>query len=183
VYYQLTRHIADGDFIPYMGEFAVFSHRVRDVILANRSTYLFIRSEIAFAGFSRLAIPYTSQLRIGGKSHYNLWGMFKFAIGNILTSSTFPLRLAAYIGLPLFILNWLVMVVGVVTVKNSLPAWLITLNLNFLVMVAVFVALYLARVYKDGMDKPKFVIDWDNTKLRAQNKKLVSRHPNMSQLR
>jgi polyisoprenyl-phosphate glycosyltransferase len=169
MFYQLIRRIADNAFVPYMGEFAVFTSRVRDVILANRSTFLFIRSEIAFAGFSRLAVPYKSQVRVGGKSHYNLWGMVKFAIGNILTSSTFPLRLAVYVGSPLFVLNWLVLIVGVITGGTPLPLWLIALNMNFLVFVAVFVAVYLARIYKDGMNKPRFIIDWDNSRLREHN--------------
>ena len=171
-FYRLIYRIADSDFVPYMGEFSLFTRRVSDVILSNRSTFVFIRSEIAFAGFSRLAVSYEPQLRVGGKSHYNIWGMFKFAIGNILTSSTFPLRLAAYIGVPLFLLNWLVLVVGVVAGENPLPVWLIAIDLNFLVLVAIFVAIYLARIYKDGMSKPKFIIDWDNTRLHAGNKRL-----------
>jgi len=171
IFCKLSSLIADSDFIPYMGEFAVITDRVRDVIIANRSTFIIIRSDIAYAGFSRLAIPYKSQPRVGGKTHYNLWGMIKLAIGNILTSSTFPLRMAVYAGVPLFVLNWLVMVIGLMIGKTPLPLWLIALNLNFLVMVAVFVAVYLARVYKDGMDKPKFIIDWDNTKLQAWNSK------------
>ncbi|HIE74542.1 MAG TPA: glycosyltransferase [Flavobacteriales bacterium] len=168
LFYQLIRRIADNAFVPYMGEFAVFTRRVRDVILANQSTFLFIRSEMAFAGFSRLAIPYKSQLRVGGTSHYNLWGMVKFAISNILTSSTFPLRLAVYVGSPLFVLNWLVIIFGVITGGTPLPLWLIALNMNFLVLVAVFMAVYLARIYKDGMNKPRFIIDWDNSRLRER---------------
>ena len=168
LFYQLIRRIADNAFVPYMGEFAVFTRGVRDVILANQSTFVFIRSEMAFAGFSRLAIPYKSQARVGGKSHYNLWEMVKFAIGNILTSSTFPLRLAVYVGSPLFVLNWLVIIFGVITGETPLPLWLIALNMNFLVLVAVFVAVYLARIYKDGMNKPRFIIDWDNSRLRER---------------
>jgi len=168
LFYQLIRRIADNAFVPYMGEFAVFTRRVRDVILANQSTFVFIRSEMAFAGFSRLAIPYKSQVRVGGKSHYNLWRMVKFAVSNILTSSTFPLRLVVYLGLPLFALNWLIIIIGVITGGTPLPLWLIALNMNFLIWVAVFVAVYLARIYKDGMNKPRFIIDWDNSKLRER---------------
>ena len=61
------------------------------------------------------------------------------------------------------------MFVGIVLGKNPLPAWLISLNLNFLVFVSIFIAVYVARVYKDGMNKPKFIIDWNNTKLHAGN--------------
>jgi hypothetical protein len=28
-----------------------------------------------------------------------------------------------------------------------------------------FIAVYMARVYKDGMNKPRYIIDWKNTKL------------------
>jgi polyisoprenyl-phosphate glycosyltransferase len=167
LFYRLSSLIADNDFVPYMGEYAVITDRVRDVIIANRSTFITIRSDIAYAGFSRLALPYKSQPRISGKTHYNLWGMIKLAISNILTSSTFPLRMSVYAGVPLLLLNWLVMAIGLTIGKSPLPVWLIALNLNFLVMVAIFIAVYLARVYKDGMNKPKFIIDWDNTELQA----------------
>lgn len=171
IFYKVSSLIADSDFVPFMGEYAVITDRVRDVIIANQSTFITIRSDIAYAGFSRLAVPYKSQPRIGGKTHYNLWGMIKLAISNILTSSTFPLRMAVYTGVPLLLLNCLIMIIGLVIDKTPLPIWLISLNLNFLVMVSVFVAVYLARVYKDGMNKPKFIIDWNHTKLLAWNSK------------
>ena len=60
------------------------------------------------------------------------------------------------------------MIVEVITGDPSLPFWLIALNMNFLVLVAVFVAVYLARIYKDGMNKPRFIIDWDNSRLRER---------------
>ena len=167
IFYKLSNLIADSDYVPYMGEYAVISDRVRDVILANQSTFITIRSDIAYAGFSRLAVPYKSQPRISGKTHYNLWGMTRLAISNILTSSTFPLRLAVYFGVPLLLLNWIVMVIGLIIGKSPLPSWLIALNLNFLVMILVFIAVYLARVYKDIMNKPKYIIDWDNSKLHT----------------
>ena len=167
IFYKLSNLIADSDFVPYMGEYAVITDRVRNVILANQSTFITIRSDIAYAGFSRQAIPYKSQPRVNGKTHYNLWGMIRLAISNILTTSTFPLRLAVYIGVPLLILNWMVMIISPIIGKTLLPIWLMALNLNYLVMISVFVSVYLARVYKDVMNKPKFIIDWKNTKLHA----------------
>ena len=167
LFYKLSNLIADSDFVPYMGEYAVITNRVRDVILANQSTFITIRSDIAYAGFSRQAIPYKSQPRVSGKTHYNFWGMIRLAISNILTTSTFPLRLAAYIGTPLFLLNWIVMTISPIIGKSFLPGWLIALNLNYLIMMSVFVSVYLARIYKDVMNKPKFIIDWENTKLNT----------------
>ena len=167
IFYKVSKLIADSDSVPYMGEYAIITDRVSKVILANQSTFITIRSDIAYAGFSRQAIPYQSQPRVSGKTHYNLWGMIRLAISNILTTSTFPLRLAAYIGAPLLLLNCLVMIISPIIGKSLLPTWLIALNLNYLVMISVFVSVYLARVYKDVMNKPKFIIDWENSRLHA----------------
>ena len=63
------------------------------------------------------------------------------------------------------------MVIGLIIDKTPLPVWLIALNMNFLVLVSVFIAVYLARVYKDGMNKPRYIIDWKNTKLNFSKNK------------
>lgn len=63
------------------------------------------------------------------------------------------------------------MIIGLITEKSLLPVWLIALNLNLLVMVRIFVAVYIARVYKYGMNKPKYIIDRDNTELHALSNK------------
>jgi hypothetical protein len=80
-----------------------------------------------------------------------------------------PIRMAVYAGVSLLLLNWLVMIIGLITEKSLLPVWLIALNL--LVMVRIFVAVYIARVYKDGINKPKYFIYWDNTELHALSNK------------
>ena len=46
--------------------------------------------------------------------------------------------------------------------------------MNFLVMISVFVAVYLARVYKDIMNKPKYIIDWDNSKLPHDGSRILA---------
>jgi hypothetical protein len=79
-----------------------------------------------------------------------------------------PIRMAVYAGVSLLLLNWLVMIIGMITEKSLLPVWLIALNLNLLIMVRIFVAVYIARVYKDGINKPKYIIDWDNKELHKK---------------
>ncbi len=96
-FYRFNQLIADSDIALDMAEFFLISASVRDAILANHSTKPFLRSEVAYVGFRRKGIPYQRQQRVAGRTHYNLLRALGFAIGGILSSSTFPLRLSAYL--------------------------------------------------------------------------------------
>ena len=43
-------------------------------------------------------IEYTCQTRIAGRSKFNVWGLWKFALEGITSFSTFPLTMWLYLG-------------------------------------------------------------------------------------
>lgn len=162
-FYRLTRFIADYDFVLDMAEFSLISAHVRDAVLQNQSSFPFIRGELGFVGFKRFGISYKREPRIHGKSHYNFIKMVQFASGGILSSSTFLLRLATYIGLPLALIN--VLFVFMSTFKqNKMDTQLIFLvDFIYVILILAFLSTYLARTYKDGIRRPVFIIDWQNS--------------------
>lgn len=167
LFYRFTRSVADNDFILDMAEFSLFDRVVRDVIVRVETTFPFIRNEIAYAGYSRFKIPYTREPRISGETHYNLLRMAQFAVAGILTASTFPLRLTFYVGGVLALVDVLA---AVAAVFGASPDWapLYLLNAAFLVAAAMAVAVYTARIYKDGIKRPIFIVDAANTDLRKR---------------
>ena len=98
-FYRFTKLIADYNFNLDMAEFSLISKEVIKIIISNNSSYPFIRNEIAYAGYNSKSIQYSRNKRLNGRSNYNLFGMFKFAIAGILTSSTFPLRFNLWLSL------------------------------------------------------------------------------------
>lgn len=167
LFYRLTRLVADSDFILDMAEFLLLTSTVRDAILRSRTTFPFIRSEVGYVGFRRLGIPYDRQQRIAGKSNYNLLGLLRFALAGMLSSSTFPLRLISYIGLPLFALNVVVLALELAGVSRAAAEFLGRVNGAFLVMTISFLAIYLARTYKNSMDRPIYIVDRARSRLPA----------------
>ena len=158
LFYRLTKAISDSDFILDMAEFSLFTCEVKEAIIYNKSSYPFVRSEISYAGFKRYKIPYTRNHRISGKTHYNLIGMSLFAIGGMLSSSTFPLRFIVYSGVPLLLLNMICLLL--ILFGINLPIMpLILLNMSALLMALMIVSVYLARTYKDVVRKPLFIIN------------------------
>lgn len=159
LFYRLLQRISDDDIILDMAEFSLFTAEVRDAIVEDRSTFPFIRASIGRVGFRRKAIAFTRQRRIAGVTHYNLLGMSIFAIAGLLSASTLLLRLPIYI-LPFWLLA-LCGLGGAAIVLHS--AWLALAGLlvfaGYVGATAAFVALYVARAYKNGLQRPNAFID------------------------
>ena len=158
-FYRITRLLADEDSILYMAEFSLIDRAVRDVVIQDQSSFPFIRGSIARSGFRRKAIPYRRELRIHGKSHYNLRRMAIFAVAGILSSTTMPLRLPVYT-LPFLLLAYVALGLAALTSAAvwAIPA-LLVLGLAFLSGTAAFACIYIARIYKNTLGRPNHVID------------------------
>jgi glycosyltransferase involved in cell wall biosynthesis len=164
IFYRLTRAIADNDFVLDMADFSLISRRVRAVCLRNHSSYPFIRSEVGYAGFKRVGIRYTRARRIAGQTHYNLFRMTSFALAGILSTSTFPLRFTAYISVPLAALNVLMILISLMAGPIDLQH-LVLLDITALLIAVVGLSLYMARVYKDIVQRPLYIVDMECTAL------------------
>lgn len=164
LFYALNRKLADSEVVMWMAEFSMMTRQVRDAILLPRTTFPFLRAEMGYVGFKRVGLPYARAKRERGASHYNLLSMTKFAVGGILSSTTFPLRLTFYcacaLGIGYPILVWLL------DLPYESAARLADIfSLYFLLVTMPFVALYLARTYRNGICRPVFIIDWRRTHL------------------
>jgi dolichol-phosphate mannosyltransferase len=167
LFYRLNRSVADSEIILDMAEFALISARVRDIIVDNRSTFPFLRTELGYVGFERKGLLYERERRVHGRSHYNFLRMTQFAVGGILSSSTFLLRLSAYL-LPLcLVLNLVLLVLDVWLGYEKAFRILVAGDLTYLVFFTSALCVYLARVYKNGVDRPVFVVDWQQSVLNS----------------
>jgi dolichol-phosphate mannosyltransferase len=167
IFYRLTKKIADSDFIIDMAEFSLFSRRIRDQVLSHSSTFPFVRSDLAYAGFRRCGIDYKREPRRFGKTHYNLLRMAAFAISGILSASTFPLRAIVYGGIPLATIDLVAAILEIIGAPVSLAAVLL-INLAFVCFSLVSISLYVARISKDVIGRSVFVVDEDRSDLNQQ---------------
>ncbi len=164
LFYWVNQHIADGPIKLWMAEFGMFTRPVRDYILANKTTFPFLRAELAYVGLRMEGVPYARQARLRGSSHYNFWRMSMFAIGGFLASSTFPLRASLYLSAGfagLYLLLVPVLRLGLIE-AGALAGVMAFL---FLLLTIPMLALYLARTYKNITGRPVFFLDPDRSRL------------------
>jgi dolichol-phosphate mannosyltransferase len=173
LFYRLTRKLADHEIILDMAEFFLVDKRVRDYVLSSRSTFPFVRGQVGYVGFKREGIRYKRERRIAGQTHYNIWGAIRFGAAGILSSSTLTLRLLAYVGLLVFPLD-LVAATALIVVGRERPlvdfaAYLgaiILVHLGWIVLGVGAVGLYVARLYKDSVGLPLYIVDERNSSYR-----------------
>jgi dolichol-phosphate mannosyltransferase len=161
LFYRVTRAIADHDIVLDMAEFFLVDRRVRDAALLTRSTFPFVRGQTGYAGFKREGIAYKRQRRIIGATHYNLFSAGKFGVAGILSSSTWPLRVLAYVGTLAFLAD-----LGLAATAFAAPGklgdlvpGLVFLHLGWMMLAFGTLAMYLARVYKDTASLPLYIVD------------------------
>jgi dolichol-phosphate mannosyltransferase len=166
LFYRVTRQIADHEIVLDMAEFFLVDKRVRDHVLSTRSTFPFVRGQVGYVGFRREGIPYKRQRRISGETHYNLISAGRFGIGGILSSSTMPLRLLAYVGVMAIALDFALALAvilcgeswGLRPVDRALIAILVV-HAGWFMLAFGALGIYLARVYKDTINLPLYVVD------------------------
>ena len=157
-FYHIVRKVSDDEILLYMAEFALLTSEVRDATIASLDSFPFLRSSMARVGFKRIGISYKRQPRIAGETHYNLYGMTVFAIASILSSTTLPLRF------PLYFMPWWtigsVALIGVYLVTGTYTYLLLftTISCIYIGGALSAIALYLARTYKNGLQRPNYFI-------------------------
>ena len=158
-FYHLLQVTADMDIVLYMAEFVLVSSVVRDAIINNKNTFPFLRAEIGYAGFSRFELQYSRQSRVAGRTHYNFLRMVSFGMAGLLTSSTFLMRLAAY-AFPFLAAANLALAAHAAFFRSMVSlSVLVAADLVYIIFLLTVHGVYLARVYKNAMGRPIFIID------------------------
>lgn len=165
-FYYLLRKVADDDVILFMAEFCLMTSEVRNAVVSHQSSFPFIRSCISRVGFKRIGIEYKRERRIAGETHYNLFGMIIFAIAGILSSSTLPLRLPIYV-LPFWILGAIITTFFFIKTMNLWYLFTgIVISIFYFGFSIAFIALYIARAYRNTLNYPNYFINHKLTRFQ-----------------
>jgi dolichol-phosphate mannosyltransferase len=137
-----------------MAEFSLLSRRVREELIKGNNSFPFLRAEIGNVGFKQIGIDYTRQARVAGKTNYNFQRMTLFAVAGILSSSTFLLRLVVYLFVPVIVVNFVMLLFNAEFLKYG-----IVINFMYMNFALLAFSFYLARLYKNILNRPLFIID------------------------
>ena len=98
LFYKMINKICDVDFHEGASDFRTFRRGVVEAVLSVGECHRFLKGIFSWVGFNTYYMPYTAEVRSKGKSSWSFWKLFRYAIGGMVSFTTFPLKLACVVG-------------------------------------------------------------------------------------
>ena len=166
-FYGIFNAVASID-LPYgAGDFRLLDRKVVIALRQFRERVRFMKGLYSSVGFASCGIPYDVHERQSGRSSWNVWRLWNFAITGFTSHTSMPLRIWTYLGLVVALLAagygvfviWRTIVFGV-----DVPGYatIVVLVLFFgslnLISTGIFGG-YIARIFEETKGRPMYIID------------------------
>ena len=166
IFYRVFRALLGFDVVLDAGDFRLMSRSVILTLRSLRERHRFIRGLVGWIGFRQSSVTYTRQERFAGVTKYPLSKMLKFAFDGITSFSTFPLRMATWLGalaaLVAFALGAWAFYVKVEG-TSAVPGWttimiLVALGSSMQLLVIGILGAYVGRIYEEVQRRPLYTV-------------------------
>jgi polyisoprenyl-phosphate glycosyltransferase len=167
MFYRTMQRLGHVRLPPEAGDFRLMSRRAVDAVVQLREHHRFMKGLFAWIGFSAVAVPYDRAPRTAGRTSWNYWKLWNFALEGITSFTLLPLKLATYVGLLVAICA--VLYAGVIVVKTLLlgnpvagyPSLMTAvLFLGGVQLLALgVIGEYLGRVFNETKRRPLYLVE------------------------
>ena len=168
-FYRVMNYLSRTPIPRDTGDFRLLSRRALDALAQLRERGRFMKGLFAWVGYQQSALPYRREPRLAGRSKFDYWKLWNFALDGITGFSTVPLRTATYLG----VLTALVAFgFGAWTIVKTLfwgeavrgyPTLItVVLLLGGVQLIALgVIGEYLGRLYDESKQRPLYLVaDW-----------------------
>ena len=97
-FYKMINRMSEVDFVNGASDFRLMNRKMLDAVISMGEYHRFSKGIFGFVGFNTKFIPYKVQERENGTSKWNFFKLLKYAVEGIISFSSFPLKLSAYVG-------------------------------------------------------------------------------------
>ena len=97
-FYRILNYLSDVEIPEDVGDFRLLSRRAVEALVSFPERHRYMKGLYAWIGFPQKAIPYVRQPRDSGRSKWNYWRLWNFALEGITSFSDVPLKMATYLG-------------------------------------------------------------------------------------
>lgn len=185
LFYKLFRRISGGDIPANVGDFRLMSRRVVDALMAMPERARFLRGMTSWVGFKQTGVEYRRDPRYAGSSKYPPRKLVRLALDGIVSFSTIPIKLVAWLGFALVVFCLVVLGWTLYTrfFTNSAPQGWTSLLVVVLLLGGVqllslgIIGQYVARIFDEVKQRPLYLVAETVENPRAE---LVAESPTLN---
>ncbi|GAB6196654.1 glycosyltransferase family 2 protein [Lysobacter xanthus] len=166
-FYRLIGRLSKTPVPADTGDFRLLSPRALAALRQLRERHRFMKGLFGWVGFRSVAVPYERHPRIAGRTKFNFWRLWNFALEGITSFSTAPLRIATYLGIATAFVAfaygvWIV--VKALTWGDRVAGWptmmAVILFLGGVQLIGLgLIGEYLGRLYDEAKQRPLYLVD------------------------
>lgn len=165
-FYRLLKLLSNIDIPLDSGDFCLMDRAVVERLKALPERNRFLRGLRSWVGFKQVALPYERHARHAGTPKYTFRKLIRLALDGIVAFSSFPLRVAAYMGFITCLAGICYLIFAVIAhfVNNRVPVgWTSIIALILLIGGSQLLLLgvlgeYVARIYDESKQRPPYIV-------------------------
>ncbi|MFZ4791975.1 MAG: glycosyltransferase family 2 protein [Candidatus Competibacteraceae bacterium] len=165
-FYRFYKNIAETSIPENVGDFRLMSRQAVDAIKQLPEKRRFMKGLFAWVGFKTTTVEYVRKPRISGKSKFNGWQLWNFALEGITSFSTAPLRIWTYLG---FLISIFSFMYGIFIITRTLFSGIDVPGYASLLTVVLFIGgiqlvglgiigEYIGRIYYETKCRPVYIV-------------------------
>lgn len=165
-FYKIINKMSEVDFVNGASDFRLINRKMIDAVISMGEYHRFSKGIFGFVGFNTKFIPYEVQERESGKSKWNFFKLLKYAVEGIISFSSFPLKLSAYVGFFSAFVSVIYLILVIikrlaygVDVPGYASIVVLVLFLGGLQLMSLgILGEYMSKVYDQVKDRPIYIL-------------------------
>ncbi|MCD7746055.1 MAG: glycosyltransferase family 2 protein [Lachnospiraceae bacterium] len=164
-FYNIINRISDADIVDGARDFRLMKKEMVDSIVQMSEYNRFSKGIFGWVGFRTYWLPFENVERVAGKTKWNFFSLFKYAIDGIINFSQAPLSISSWGGVLMTFIAFLLMIVIIVrklVFGDPVNGWASTVCIIiFIGGIQLFclgiIGQYISKIYMETKNRPHFM--------------------------
>lgn len=165
-FYRLVNKISEVDMPDGAGDFRMMNRAMVNAVIAMSEVQRFSKGIFSWVGFKTKWIKFENVERAAGETKWSFWKLFTYALDGITAFSTFPLKIASFLGTIIsassFVYLFYIIIKTLVFGKDA-PGYASTITLMLFIGGVIILSCgilgeYVAKIYMEVKNRPIYII-------------------------
>lgn len=165
-FYKLINRMSKVEMVDGARDYRLMTRQMVDSIISLKEYNRYSKGLFSFVGFNTKWLEYENQERVAGETKWSFWKLFKYAIEGIVSFSTAPLLISAFIGLLLCFISFIFIIFIVIRTLiygDPVSGWpslaCIILFVSGIVLSSLgIIGEYLSKIYLETKKRPIYIV-------------------------
>ena len=169
-FYQVINKISDSDIVDGARDFRLMKKEMADAVISIGEYNRFSKGIFGWIGFNTYWLSYDNVERAAGKTKWDFWKLFKYALDGVINFSHIPLDIASWSGIAMTLVSVIILILIVVrriVFGDPVAGWASTICIIiFIGGIQLFclgvMGQYIAKTYMETKHRPHYIISETN---------------------